>query len=75
MKEEIKVLITIPAEINELLLDYKRALKRNTGANKNKDELILECVNAYAPTLRQRLKKLNAEYERKMKALANARKK
>lgn len=67
MKEEIKVLITIPAEINDLLLAYKRALKRNTGSNKNKDGLILDAVNAYAPTLQQRLKRLNAEYERKMK--------
>ena len=69
MKEEIKVLITIPAEINDLLLAYKRALKRNTGSNRNKDELILDAVNAYAPTLRQRMKRLNAEYERKMKSL------
>lgn len=65
--KEVKILITIPEEINDLLLDYKRALKRNTGSNRNKDELILDAVNAYAPVLRQRLKKLNAEYERKMK--------
>lgn len=66
--KEVKILITIPEEINDLLLDYKRALKRNTGSNRNKDELILDAVNAYAPTLRQRMKRLNAEYERKMKA-------
>ena len=63
--KEVKILITIPEEINDLLLDYKRALKRNTGSNRNKDELILDAVNAYAPTLRQRMKRLNAEYERK----------
>jgi len=67
--KEVKILITIPEEINDLLLDYKRALKRNTGSNRNKDELILDAVNAYAPTLRQRMKRLNAEYERKMKSL------
>lgn len=67
--KEVKILIEIPEEINALLLDYKRALKRNTGSNRNKDELILDAVNAYAPTLRQRMKRLNAEYERKMKSL------
>lgn len=70
MKEEKKVLITIPEEINALLLAYKRALKRNTGGNKNKDGIILDAVNAYVPTLQQRLLALNAEYERKIKALA-----
>lgn len=65
--QKVKILIEIPDEINALLLDYKRALKRNTGANKNKDELILDAVMAYVSTLRQRLKRLDAEYERKMK--------
>lgn len=68
--KEVKILITIPEEINDLLLDYKRALKRNTGSNRNKDETILDAIMAYESTLRQRLKKLNSDYERKMKALA-----
>lgn len=68
--KKVKILITVPTEINDLLLDYKQALKRSTGNKKNKDETILDAIMAYESTLRQRLKKLNSDYERKMKALA-----
>mgnify|MGYP001342089922 CR=1 FL=1 len=66
--KKVKILITVPKEINDLLLDYKQALKRSTGNKKNKDETILDAVMAYAPTLRQRMKRLDAEYKSKMKA-------
>lgn len=61
----------LPAEMNDLILRYKRALKRNTGTAKNKDEIILEILESRMPTIEAKLRRLDADYNRKMAALAN----
>lgn len=69
MAETTTMRLELPQELNDLILDYKRALKRNTGKAPNKDTIILEILDNNAATLRQKLKRLDAEYNRKMAAL------
>lgn len=68
--DSAKMRLELPAEMNDLILAYKRALKRNTGATKNKDEIILEILENQMATLKQKIVRLDAEYNRQMKALA-----
>lgn len=69
MAEKTTMRLELPQELNYLILAYKRALKRNTGVTKNKDQIILEVLNNNAAAIRQKVKKLDAEYNRKMAAL------
>lgn len=62
--------LELPAALNEALLAYKRALKRFTGKNVNKDEIILSILNGRVATLKEKTRKMNAAYEIKMKQLA-----
>ena len=70
MEETKKMRLTLTAEMNDLLLRYKRALKRNTGQTKNKDSIILEILETGMTTIRAKLKRLDAEYNASMKKLA-----
>lgn len=68
--DSAKMRLELPAEMNDLILRYKRALKRNTGKTKNKDEIILEILDGQKATIEAKLRRLDAEYNRQMKALA-----
>lgn len=62
MENNTAMRLELPQEINDLILEYKRALKRNTGQNKNKDAIILEVLENNAETLRQKINRLNADW-------------
>lgn len=68
--ESASMRLTLTAEMNDLLLRYKRALKRNTGQTKNKDVIILEILENQKSTIEAKLKRLDAQYNANMKKLA-----
>jgi hypothetical protein len=54
--------LELPPEINDALLAYKRSLKRLTGRNVNKDELILSILKSRIPTLKEKVRRMDADY-------------
>jgi hypothetical protein len=54
--------LNLSPEINALLLAYKRALKRNTGKTVNKDAIILGILEGHVSTLKEKVRKMDAEY-------------